>query len=98
MRALRLLPLLLALGVLVVPVEVIEAQCVMCKAVAEDSAAEGAVGRGINQGILYIMAVPYILLGTIGYLIFKVEIRRIMRKLYACSTSLLPASVGKTSA
>jgi hypothetical protein len=48
-----------------------DAQCVMCKAVAEDSAAEGAVGRGINQGILYIMAVPYILLGTIGYLIFK---------------------------
>ena len=49
----------------------LDAQCVMCKAVAEDSAAEGAVGRGINQGILYIMAVPYILLGTIGYLIFK---------------------------
>lgn len=49
----------------------LDAQCVMCKAVAEDSAAEGAVGRGINQGILYIMAVPYILLGTLGYLIFK---------------------------
>ena len=49
----------------------VEAQCVMCKAVAEDSAAEGAVGRGINQGILYIMAVPYILLGILGYLVFK---------------------------
>lgn len=48
-----------------------QAQCVMCKAVAEDSAAQGAVGRGINQGILYIMAVPYILLGSIAYLIFK---------------------------
>ena len=71
MRVPRLLPLLLALGLLVVPVEVMEAQCVMCKAVAEDSAAEGAVGQGINQGILYIMAVPYILIGTIGYLIFK---------------------------
>jgi len=46
-------------------------QCVMCKAVAEDSAAEGAVGRGINQGILYIMAVPYILLGIIAFLVFK---------------------------
>lgn len=49
----------------------VEAQCVMCKAVAEDSAAEGAVGRGINQGILYIMAVPYVLLGILGYLVFK---------------------------
>ena len=67
----RLLPILLALSLLMVPMADMEAQCVMCKAVAEDSAAEGAVGRGINQGILYIMAVPYILLGTIGYLIFK---------------------------
>ena len=49
----------------------VSAQCVMCKAVAEDSAAAGAVGRGINQGILYIMAVPYILLGIIGFLIVK---------------------------
>ena len=47
------------------------AQCVMCKAVAEDSAAAGAVGRGINQGILYIMAVPYMLLGFFGYFIYK---------------------------
>jgi len=49
----------------------VDAQCVMCKAVAEDSAAEGAVGRGINQGILYIMAVPYILIGVFGFLIAK---------------------------
>ena len=62
---------LLALLLMVVLAAHAEAQCVMCKAVAEDSAAEGAVGRGINQGILYIMAVPYILLGVIGYLVFK---------------------------
>lgn len=62
---------LLALLLMVVLAAHAEAQCVMCKAVAEDSAAEGAVGRGINQGILYIMAVPYMLLGVIGYLVFK---------------------------
>lgn len=49
----------------------VDAQCVMCKAVAEDSAAEGAVGRGINQGILYIMAVPYILIGVFGLFVVK---------------------------
>ena len=65
------LHLLIVLLVIAVAISGADAQCVMCKAVAEDSAAEGAVGRGINQGILYIMAVPYILLGTIGYLIFK---------------------------
>ena len=65
------LRLLLVLLLMALVIGEVDAQCVMCKAVAEDSAAEGAVGRGINQGILYIMAVPYILLGTIGYLIFK---------------------------
>jgi len=65
------LRLLMVLLVMAIVIGGADAQCVMCKAVAEDSAAGGAVGRGINQGILYIMAVPYILLGTIGYLIFK---------------------------
>lgn len=71
MRRSNPLRLLIVLLVMAMVIGGVDAQCVMCKAVAEDSAAEGAVGRGINQGILYIMAVPYILLGTIGYLIFK---------------------------
>lgn len=63
--------ILVLMVVLLLLAEVAAGQCVMCKAVAEDSAAEGAVGRGINQGILYIMAVPYILLGILGYLVYK---------------------------
>lgn len=62
---------LLLLVIAVVVASDVEAQCVMCKAVAEDSAEQGAVGRGINQGILYIMAVPYLLLGILSYLVFK---------------------------
>jgi len=68
MPTLRPISLLVALLLLA---DAVQGQCVMCKAVAEDSAAEGAVGRGINQGILYIMAVPYILLGILGYLVYK---------------------------
>ena len=71
MRRYPILQMLIAWGLLMSFYGEIDAQCVMCKAVAEDSAAEGAVGRGINQGILYIMVVPYILLGILGYLIFK---------------------------
>ena len=62
---------LLTLMVLLVLADSAMGQCVMCKAVAEDSAAQGAVGRGINQGILYIMAIPYVLLGIMGYLVYK---------------------------
>lgn len=48
----------------------VEAQCVMCKAVAEDSAADGGLGRGLNAGILYLMAIPYALLATLGAVFF----------------------------
>lgn len=47
------------------------AQCVMCKAVAEDSAEAGGLGEGLNRGILYLMAVPYVLLGALGYIFFR---------------------------
>lgn len=46
-------------------------QCVMCKAVAEDSAEDGGLGAGLNRGILYLMAVPYILLSALFFVIYK---------------------------
>jgi len=49
----------------------LDAQCVMCKAVAEDSAADGGLGAGLNRGILYLMAVPYILLSALFFVIYR---------------------------
>ncbi len=38
-------------------------QCAMCKAVAESSRDQGSsIADGLNTGILYLMAFPYILL------------------------------------
>jgi hypothetical protein len=48
-----------------------DAQCVMCKAVAEDAADAGGVGRGLNIAILYLMAVPYLILTTLYFLFFR---------------------------
>lgn len=43
-----------------------EAQCSMCKAVVQSSMdQENSVARGINKGILYLMAIPYLLLAFI---------------------------------
>jgi hypothetical protein len=37
------------------------AQCAMCKAVVEDNLESGgSVGAGLNNGILYLMAIPYV--------------------------------------
>ena len=46
-------------------------QCVMCKAVAEDSADDGGLGAGLNRGILYLMAVPYILLSALFFVLYR---------------------------
>ena len=44
-----------------------DAQCAMCRRVAESSrdAHDNKVGKGLNNGILYLMTLPY-LLGGIG--------------------------------
>jgi len=44
-------------------------QCAMCKAVVESGDAEMA--EGLNSGIIYLMAFPYILVGVAGYLLFR---------------------------
>jgi hypothetical protein len=49
-----------------------QAQCAMCKSVAESNmkTAENNVGRSLNNGILYLLAIPYIIggIGAIAWL------------------------------
>ncbi len=48
------------------------AQCAMCKAVLESNMENGGTAAaGINDGIIYLMFIPYILIGTVGYFIYK---------------------------
>jgi hypothetical protein len=49
------------------------AQCVVCRSAVENGAKEGEDGlaKGINNGILYLMAIPYVLIGATGYIIYK---------------------------
>lgn len=61
---------ILALG-LALAVDIAWGQCVMCKAVAEDSAEDGSLGRGLNAGILYLMAIPYVILGFFAWMVFR---------------------------
>jgi len=45
------------------------AQCAMCRAVLESEEGQSAA-KGINDGIVYLMAIPYILLGGLGIIIY----------------------------
>lgn len=52
-------------------------QCAMCRATVESNVGTGskepesAVGSGLNTGILYLMIIPYLLVGTVGFLWYK---------------------------
>ncbi|TYC10695.1 hypothetical protein ES677_10915 [Bizionia gelidisalsuginis] len=46
------------------------AQCAMCRAVLESEAGQGTA-KGINNGIVYLMAVPYVLVFGLGFFIYR---------------------------
>jgi hypothetical protein len=47
-----------------------EAQCAMCRAVLE-SEESGRAAEGINNGIVYLMAIPYVLVAGLFYFIYR---------------------------
>lgn len=49
-----------------------DGQCAMCKAVAETSQQGGSsVADGLNSGIMYLMAFPYLIMGAVGLAIYR---------------------------
>lgn len=46
------------------------AQCAMCRAVLESEEGQSAA-EGINNGIVYLMVIPYLLVGGVGFLVYK---------------------------
>ena len=50
----------------------LEAQCAMCRAVLE-SEEGGEMAKGVNNGIVYLMLFPYLLIGGVGYAIYRVR-------------------------
>ncbi len=65
----RLLILIFLFLLTVVPVE---AQCAMCRAVLE-SEEKGQAAAGINNGIIYLMIFPYLLVAGVGYAIYRMR-------------------------
>lgn len=48
-----------------------DAQCAMCRAVLE-SEADTSQAKGVNNGIIYLMAIPYLLVAITGFYIYKI--------------------------
>ncbi len=59
-----------------------DTQCVMCKAVAEKGKDDGQeMAKGLNAGILYLMAIPYTLILTMLLVFFRKRIASFFRDL-----------------
>lgn len=70
----HLITIILVVAILIFAID-LDAQCAMCKLNAKNaSEADSNVGRGINQGILYLMGIPYALLLVGGLVFFRKKI------------------------
>ncbi|MCB0472460.1 MAG: hypothetical protein KDC69_04180 [Flavobacteriaceae bacterium] len=56
-------------SMLIAPYVTATAQCAMCKAVVESGDAKMA--EGLNTGIIYLMAFPYLLVAVAGYFLYR---------------------------
>lgn len=50
------------------------AQCVLCRSSVESNRSDNKLnkfGNGLNKGIFVLMTVPYVLIGTVGFLWYR---------------------------
>ncbi len=50
-------------------------QCAMCRAAVE-SEGSNVKAEALNDGIVYLMVVPYLLIGIIGYVVYKMYTKK----------------------
>lgn len=49
--------------------DILYGQCAMCKAVVESG--DQGMAEGVNDGIVYLMIFPYILVAALGYALYR---------------------------
>jgi len=71
-KILTLLALVAAFQANPIAIPEANAQCPMCRMAAESNLKDGGTaGKGLNRGILYMLAMPYLLVGTFGIIWWK---------------------------
>lgn len=53
----------------------VQGQCAMCRASLQNEANQ-ATAQGINDGIVYLMAIPYILVAVAGYAVYRIRFNK----------------------
>ncbi|MDJ1466509.1 hypothetical protein QNI19_06160 [Cytophagaceae bacterium DM2B3-1] len=65
----------------------LQAQCAMCRASVESnlSSGESTLGSGLNKGILFLLAMPYLAISIIAYLWYRTSIKERSKRLYVAT-------------
>lgn len=48
----------------------VNAQCAMCRAVLESEVGQ-ETAKGVNNGIVYLMIIPYVLIGGLAFYLYR---------------------------
>ena len=67
---------LLVVGVVCLLQTPASAQCAMCVTALENSPEGRAMAASFNNGILFLLAMPYAIFGTIGLVVFRAHRRK----------------------
>lgn len=84
----RYLPFLIVFFILTLLVIDSQAQCSMCSAVVSSNMDDqaDATGKGINKGILFLMAFPYLALMGFLYVFYREKIKAFSGRLFKQSS------------
>ncbi len=67
------------LTVLFFIIQIGNAQCAMCRAALESSDG-GIKAEAVNDGIVYLMVFPYLLVALVGYAVYKLRKNKMVAK------------------
>ena len=69
------------------PVADSQAQCAMCRASVESSLSSGesSIGAGLNKGILFLLAMPYLAITIIALLWYRASTRERTKRQYVAN-------------
>ena len=71
-KGLKILLIVAAFGLLLLTREPVKAQCSQCAAPPATNRASGSsTADGLNHGIMYLLAAPYIAIGVLGFVWYK---------------------------
>jgi hypothetical protein len=71
-KRVKALSLVFILGFFLFYATISNAQCAMCRA-ALTSEGNKTKAEAVNDGIVYLMVIPYLLVGAIGYAIYRMK-------------------------